>query len=250
MNKKEKAAIKINEVKGNVVISKDQRGGITTHEGSADKQSKDRKKSFWERSYFVAATVLAVLGILSYFGINFLWEGKMRENKKNVEPISINKVNGDVVISQNQSGGQTAHTIINNVEKPKRSIKSFEDSIITELRKHPKAAYRFYYNPGTAEVNNLVNELDKVLIQVGWRKVHPFQRLAGPPLPNGITIQFVKQNETNTALVIELMKIPGLEVKANYVEGVSDVINIPGLPRDYEPIEGVSDILISIGPNE
>ena len=156
--------------------------------------------------------------------------------------------NRDVVISQYQSGGQTAHTII-NIEKPKRSIKGFEDQVLMELKKHPRAAYRFCYNSNYAEVNDLVKELDNVFIQAGWQKLNPLQRLSGPPFPEGITIQFVKQNETNTALVAELMKIPGLKVEANYVEGVKDVLNIPGIAKDYQPIEGVSDILIIVGPS-
>ncbi len=104
---KKKSKIRIGDVKGDVTISQDQSGGTTAHEtGTAtDKKTSKSKRRIVEGIVVTAA----ILAILAYFDIKPSKENKMPKDEE--EKISIGDVNGDVVISQDQTGGITAGKI-------------------------------------------------------------------------------------------------------------------------------------------
>lgn len=135
MAQKKNSGIKIGNVKGNVFISKNQTGGIAAQDNNPSNTNPNHK-SFYNNRYVLFIGFLAsLLGILGYLGFQPKAENnykqlpikidsgktktqpklKMENNKQNKskhnEPISIGNVNGDIVISQNQTGGYTAHTI-------------------------------------------------------------------------------------------------------------------------------------------
>ena len=104
---KKKSKIRIGNVKGDVTISQDQSGGTTAHEtGTAT--DKKPSKSKWS-IITVIFVVASIVTILTYFGVKPIKENKMPKDEE--EKISIGDVNGDVVISKNQSGGITAGKI-------------------------------------------------------------------------------------------------------------------------------------------
>lgn len=99
--------LSIGNVKGDVTISQDQSGGTTAHEtGTAT--GKKHSKFVWSiiTAIFVVASIAT---ILTYFDVKPIKENKMPKGEE--EKISIGDVNGDVVISQDQSGGITAGKI-------------------------------------------------------------------------------------------------------------------------------------------
>lgn len=163
--KKKDSKINIGNVSGNVVISQNQKGGLTTH--STSEKSKEQKKSFFNNKYVLSiGLIAAILGILGYFGLqptsninvtnpndsvqqikipitntidttkkenvepkrdsiltNKTSMKKNTDNANNEKPISIGDVTGDVVISQNQTGGITAHSVnVNQVQDPEWSL--------------------------------------------------------------------------------------------------------------------------------
>jgi len=135
MKKKKDSKINIGNVKGDVVISQNQNGGITSHETSTNTE-KQKIKSIFNNKYVLAiGLIAAILGILGYFGLRPSNENKENHSKINTtmekrksdsnekKLISIGEVKGDVVISQNQTGGITAHSVkINEAQKPEWSM--------------------------------------------------------------------------------------------------------------------------------
>ena len=155
MAKEKSSNINIKGVKGNVVISQNQSGGITNHHHETPPTQPNKKTLLKKILYWVGA-VSAILTILGYLGIQI----KSKENKKPIitshtkpkidsvtrpaksltlldttrhkihrlkrkkmlnndnKPLSVKNVQGDVVISQNQTGGITAHTVVQNYGPP------------------------------------------------------------------------------------------------------------------------------------
>ena len=110
---KKKSKIRIGNVKRDVIISQDQSGGTTAHE---TRTATDKKPSKSKLSIItVIFVVSSIVAILTYFGVKPIEDNKMPKDEE--EKISIGDVNGDVVISQNQSGGITAHSVNFNQQR-------------------------------------------------------------------------------------------------------------------------------------
>ncbi len=131
---KKKSKISIGDVKGDVIISQDQSGGTTAHETRTGNDKKPSKSKCSIITIIAVATL--ILAILTYFGIKPIKENKMPKDQE--DKISIGDVNGDVVISQKQSGGVTAHTVNVNQQRaisPQAQIKKEKrgDSFVLQL---------------------------------------------------------------------------------------------------------------------
>ncbi|MEI7513216.1 MAG: hypothetical protein WCJ74_01175 [bacterium] len=151
------------------------------------------------------------------------------------------------VFSKNQVGGQTAHTIINN-KTPDRRIKN-ADTIINTLKKYPIAAYRLHYSPNDTEVRNLVKEIDNILLKIGWNKIDPIQRLAGPALPNGVTIFMLKPSESFIELNNQLYQSLGNKgVEGQVLQDLDNIFKIHGWPAIELP-KNIEGVVIFVGPN-
>lgn len=143
--------IKLSNVKGNVVISSNQSGGTTAHNAITHTHPNVKaKSSFTEwRIWWILALISSILTILGFFGYQYKItkpENSLKANTKSIlisplkdstkkqlskplfthksapmvkkkkqtvdSSINVEHVAGDVVISKNQSGGITAHTVI------------------------------------------------------------------------------------------------------------------------------------------
>ncbi|WCT11792.1 hypothetical protein [Mucilaginibacter jinjuensis] len=150
MNKQPRK-VKITNIKGNVIISSNQSGGTTAHDISTHNDHPVKSKSsFTEwRIWWIIGLISSVLTILGFFGYQYKnnkIEAPLKPNNKSIiisslndttkkqpsrpvsthksspmfkkikptidSSINVNHVTGDVVISKNQSGGITAHTVI------------------------------------------------------------------------------------------------------------------------------------------
>jgi len=162
--------VNIKRVKGNVIITNNQSGGVTSHDYNATHGKK--KFNLLKSIYFWIALLAAIVSIFTYFKIEYNSKdsligskkdsiktkkiqitdttkenishkkkkqmfGKKDDTNKPNQKISIGTVTGDVVTSNNQSGGITAHTVIiapedkeipiaNNVIVMKQSENSLE----------------------------------------------------------------------------------------------------------------------------
>jgi len=133
MNTKNK--IDINSISGDVILSQAQSGGSTSYITYADISKNNSKNSLrkWDWAWKLGF-IASIITILGYFGLTPIKENKMIDDKKDM-PISIGNVTGDVVISQNQSGGITAHSVnINNPVTPEWLIAPSEQIAADEWR--------------------------------------------------------------------------------------------------------------------
>ncbi len=241
--KKKKSDISINKITGNVIISQGQQGGITAHEINPI-EKKAAKKSFFQNKYIqFIGLVSAVLGTLSYFGLqpetkninanqntikemsikdtlktlkgNFKRKtgikSNMNQNGKNTEkvnPISVQNITGDVVISQNQSGGQTAKTIINQVPE-KRNILGKEDILKKYLEKSQPNECDIHVLMNDLEAYDLATQIKTVLDNAGWKTGSIIKGLGGY-YPPGITITRDKESNASENL-LEGLFLTGLK---------------------------------------
>jgi hypothetical protein len=120
----------------------------------------------------------------------------------NSEMSSIVNVNSEVV-SINQSGGQTARTIIN--QKPiQRTLKHARSTIISELKNIEPIDYDIQILMNDMEANNLAEEIKEIFHNAGWTKGEIIRGMGGVH-PSGITISRntpTKQSEVITVLFI------------------------------------------------
>lgn len=265
MDDKENSKIVIGEIKGDVVISQNQQGGITAHDTTADIRYDKQTRHSLKKVSVIIGTIASLVTILGYFDFTLPIGSKTKDDKsintvsnnfkeeqmlnKKDKQISIGAVGGDVVISQNQTGGITAHTVTINNKIPKRSLKNSIDSIVKELKKYPIAAYRIHYSPNDPETNELANDIDKTLIDAGWQRIDPIKRLGGPNLPKGITVYMLRPEEPMLALTNQLWSALGNKgVEGNVLTDMDNIFKIHGWsPIDLPP--GRGGVVIFIGPN-
>ncbi len=211
--------ISIQRVDGDVVISQNQHGGLTSHTSVTDIVQEERKgRSLLKWLIYVLIPLLAaIVTILGYLGVhptkNKLLNEKQsnqvtggnsgdgiktqkvqekavkkqakqspiekvnqpladKENEKTLDrkedkSISIGNVGGNAVISQNQSGGITAHTV--NVGPQARKLtKEQKVAFVDYLRNNPKGDIIIEVKGPDKEPNDFANELEELLKQSGW----------------------------------------------------------------------------------
>lgn len=165
MANKKASKITFKNIKGNIVTSNNQSGGITAHENNS---KSDRKKQLFETVGFWIALVASVVTILTYLGLQpktvtqtpFVVSNSVDHSKHSIitdtipkrgrlikkknmanseektpteKPITVGNVKGDVVISQNQTGGITAHTVNITSEKFQDITSDFKIKISDNL---------------------------------------------------------------------------------------------------------------------
>ncbi len=171
----------------------------------------------------------------------------VKEEAKTEVPIFVKDVTGDVVISQNQQGGITAHTVITKPEK--RSIKASSITLIDELKKYPVATYRLHYSSYDLESVELANEIDAILQEANWQRIHPIIRMGGHAFQKGVTIFMLKKDQEILALTNQLWYALGNKgVKGEIQTDLDNIFKIDGWSPQELP-NGKNGVVIFIGPN-
>lgn len=117
-----------------------------------------------------------------------------------------------IVLSLNQSGGQTAHTIINE-GMPQRTIRDAREILVSKLKQYPSQNYQIHLSSGDQEIENLAREIDTALKEAGWTQKGFIYRLVGF-YPPGITIEIREVNEVFQFLA-DILQAAGLKVHGN-----------------------------------
>ena len=158
MSKKQTPTFKFGKVKGSVVVSNNQSGGITQSSNSNNHE----KFKFWPWIGGLVGFLASVVGILTWLDIlppkhdtttkskinpdsingNYIPQkkivqpqkykimfGKKNDNLERGNKYEIGDVSGDVIISNNQTGGITAHTVV----IPEDKEIALKDNISVEL---------------------------------------------------------------------------------------------------------------------
>jgi len=177
---KKKSKIRIGNVKGDVTISQDQSGGTTAHE-TRTANDKKPSKSKWS-IITVISIVSLILAILTYLGVKPSKENKIPKEEE--EKISIGDVNGDVVISQNQSGGITAGYVNFGPINVSQQVRHLDSAQIEEIKKNipddTKKKIAIHCPIGDSEAYAFASEIKKHLESRGL-KVDSFRGIIPPP---------------------------------------------------------------------
>ena len=110
------------------------------------------------------------------------------ENKTMSEVIDIiNRIN---IVSINQTGGQTAHTIINN--KPLQRSISLDDrnTIIQALRRFPPGNYKIILPVNDPEADVLAKQIQGILMQAGWNETGFHYKILPGNFPLGVKLEY------------------------------------------------------------
>ncbi|HZY36731.1 MAG TPA: hypothetical protein VFE53_08795 [Mucilaginibacter sp.] len=234
MSKKNSSNININNVKGNVVVSNNQSGGITANGHNIIPPSAKRKP-FYNNVILWVGLIGSILTILAYFGL----QPKSKENKNlglpaisrklnttsiphpvksvtlfdtikpkkhhlrkkimenkgekdtNKKPIYVDNVKGDVVISQNQSGGITAHTVNINEEKvfnqaDRINLLNFIETVKKKYNFNPTCFTISMVNNSNG--NKIASQIETVLKEQGYTMKGDYGYMMRYPPVRGIII--------------------------------------------------------------
>ena len=134
-----------------------------------------------------------------------------------------NFTDNSTVISLNQSGGQTAKTIVN--QRPsKRSFKPHKDLIKYWLNQSPPTAYEIHILMNDLETADLAKELKEIMDEAGWADGEIIKGLGGY-YPAGITITRDKES-IQSQNILEAIFRTGLKNVTGQAEFKGDKIRI------------------------
>lgn len=159
MTKKE-SKINIGDVKRDVVTSQDQSGGTTAHEVIITNVGKNSKPK-WP---IIISVVMLIITVLTYFGIKPSKENKMPKDEE--DKITVGDVSGDVVISQNQTGGITAHSV--NVGQQSRKVNAKLIIQLQQMLPDKTKTVTVTAVMGDGEAFNFATQIKDVLVEQGY----------------------------------------------------------------------------------
>lgn len=145
-------------------------------------------------------------------------------------------VPSSIVMSVNQSGGQTAHTIVNNAPL-QRKLGHLRERLVQALSPLAPQDYVIRLPSGDAEVDRIAHELDSTLEQCGWQR-KGFKYIMAGCLPPGIEIAVDGANEPRLILLNELSMDSSLLIRGNTYSNIVGVIVTVG-PHP-ESVRGVT----------
>lgn len=154
-----------------------------------------------------------------------------------------------LVVSNNQKGGITAHTV-NLTKATKRVIQDSVGSILNHLKNQPIAAFKLFYSTSDPETYSLAKEINTMLRKAGWREIPPVLLIAGPGFNSGINLIISKEEEPFITFANKLYNALGDKgvsfspVSAEQLTKISiDWSEVDDIPKD------IPTMFIFIGPN-
>jgi len=97
--------------------------------------------------------------------------------------------NGSVIFTQQQMGGQVAHSIVNIGQQPRQVSQAAANALISELRKYPGENFEIAALMGDAETVNLAQILEAILKHAGWSSSSGVSQSLFSGLPRGVIIE-------------------------------------------------------------
>ena len=96
---------------------------------------------------------------------------------------------GSIIFTQNQMGGQVAHTIKNVGLQPRSFSGAAANILVAELKRHPPERYELFIPAGNGEAHRLAVALDEALRLAGWMGGAIHQDVVVDPPVHGIRIE-------------------------------------------------------------
>lgn len=114
--------------------------------------------------------------------------------------------NGSIIVSQNQMGGQIAHSITNNGLQPRRISKIASDQLIATLKALPSETISIHCVFGDTESFDLANNIKNFLEQSGW-KIETLLQHGFPQPVKGLYVQTPADTPGINSLIRWLMSV-------------------------------------------
>lgn len=108
--------------------------------------------------------------------------------------------NGSIIISNNQSGGQVAHAIVNLGPQPRVLTQQAGDKIVADLKRSQPHRFEVEHNSSDGDGALLANSFAGMLQEGGWTCTS-FVSSQVPAPQFGITISYAERTEAVVALV-------------------------------------------------
>lgn len=132
--------------------------------------------------------------------------------------ISSNTIShGSIIFTQNQMGGQVAHSITNIGPQPRQISQAAANALVAELLKYPKETVYIVALMNDAESYNLASILDSILKLAGWQSEGVLQGMFSSP-PRGVIIE-TPIEKPSLNLLLNWMGVVGLKPQGIIVPG-------------------------------
>jgi hypothetical protein len=156
-------------------------------------------------------------------------EGKMREEpaasealaEKFAVAIYNNTITGGSIIhTQNQSGGQTAHSIV-NYHQPGREVgQAIADSVVAQLRLFPTEPFRVTSLSSDGGTMGLARKLDSILQLSGWQSQQNVSLAMCPDPVAGDVILGLPAPKPSYDALLALLRQAGLDARSEVRAGL------------------------------
>jgi hypothetical protein len=147
--------------------------------------------------------------------------------KQFIANISGNTVtHGSIIFSQNQMGGQVAHSIQNFGPQPRQLQQAAANALVAELRRHPAETVDLTCVMGDTEGYQLATALKQVLEHGGWQVNGVNQAIFAGPM-TGIFIE-VPAVRPSLEILLNWLGATGLKPQGNHNPGVAAVRVVVG----------------------
>ena len=96
---------------------------------------------------------------------------------------------GSIIFTQQQMGGQVAHSIVNVGQQPRQISQAAATALISELRKYPSENFDITCLAGAPETYNLAQIIEIILKHAGWTSSSGISQSFFAGLPRGVIIE-------------------------------------------------------------
>jgi hypothetical protein len=127
--------------------------------------------------------------------------------------VNATAVGGSVIFTQNQMGGQVAHSITNVGAQPRRIDSAAANALVAVLKALPVEPFTIGAPIGDGEARALAEALEKTLILCGWESKHGVTQGITQPAIYGIHLRVSGERPAVMAFGNWLIGL-GMEVKA------------------------------------
>jgi hypothetical protein len=133
---------------------------------------------------------------------------------------------GSLIFSQNQMGGQVAHSITNIGPQPRRISPAAANALVAELRNYPPEEYDITSLMSDAETHQLASIIEQILKLAGWKSEGVAQSVF-TGLPRGVIIQ-TPVEKPSLHILLNWMAAVGFKPQGELVSGSNKTCIIIG----------------------
>jgi hypothetical protein len=131
---------------------------------------------------------------------------------------------GSIIHTQSQSGGQTAHSIVNQYGDTARQIRSaVADGLIAELRGHPQEQFKVTSRSQGADTMRLARKIQDMLMLSGWVAQENVGLAISPDTQDAEVLLTIPESKPSYEALLNWLRRSGLGARAEIRPGPKTV---------------------------